>query len=292
MKDKKIGTIYTAYLRPIVKNRKALTGIVILIGFFVMGTLGPLLIPLNMESDPAKRYLPPSREHLLGTDYFGIDIFAQIVHGTPYVLILAFLPSIFAISIAILAGISAGYLEGIPGRIINGIIDIFMTIPSYPAMLLMAAIFRETSSIIFSSFLMSIWMWAGPAKMIRSQVFSLKSAEFVEAAELLEMPVAHIIFKEIAPHLVPYIFIHFVNMIKYSVGASQGLMFLGLLKFIPYHWGTMLNVAVSQTSAIFIPSLAYYPLSIISFMILLLVGCSLLSYGVEEAFNPKLRTYE
>jgi len=192
---------------------------------------------------------------------------------------------------AVSIGITAGYLKGIFGRVVNGIIDVFMTVPSFPAMLLMAAIFKNVS-IVFAAFLMSIWMWAGPAKMIRARVYSIRSMEFVEAAELLEMPKPHIIFKEITPHLMPYIFMQFVNMIKYSVGASQGLMFLGLLKFNPCHWGAMLNIAVTQTGSIYLPFAIHYPLSIIFFIVLMLIGCTLLSYGVEEIFNPKLRTYE
>jgi len=288
---KKLKKVYTTYVRPVLMNRKSLLGLIILTGFFIMGIFGPLIVPLNMESDISKRFLPPSKEHILGTDYFGIDIFAQIVHGTWSVLVLAFLPSIFAILMAVSIGITAGYLKGIFGRVVNGIIDVFMTVPSFPAMLLMAAMFKSVN-IVFAAFLMSIWMWAGPAKMIRARVYSIRSMEFVEAAELLEMPKPHIIFKEITPHLMPYIFMQFVNMIKYSVGASQGLMFLGLLKFNPCHWGAMLNIAVTQTGSIYLPFAIHYPLSIIFFIVLMLIGCTLLSYGVEEIFNPKLRTYE
>ena len=286
-----IKSTYDTYLRPVIKDRKALAGLLILTFFVVLALIGPYIWPLQMESDFSKRFLPPSREHPLGTDYFGIDVFRQIVHGTRVVLAVTFLPALIGTILATSIGIAAGYIGGIPGRVLNGIIDIFMTIPSFPALLLMAAFFRE-ANIVLLSFIIAIWLWAQPAKTIAAQVLSLRSMDFVAAAEILELAKFHIIFKELMPHLMPYIFIQFVNMIRAAFGASQGLMFLGLLKFNPTHWGVMLNIAVYQSGALYVPYAIFYPLSILVFMILLLLGFVLVSYGVEETFNPRLRKYE
>ncbi|NJE26142.1 ABC transporter permease [Thermococcus sp. MV5] len=282
---------YDTYIRPMLKNKKALAGLLILTFFLVLAIIGPTIWPLNMESDFSNRFLPPSWEHPFGTDYFGVDVFRQLVAGTRVVLVVTFLPAMIGTILATSIGIAAGYIGGMPGRLLNGIIDIFMTIPSFPALLLMAAFFRE-ANIILLSFIIAMWLWAQPAKTIAAQVLSLRSMEFVEAAELLELGRFHIIFKELMPHLVPYIFIQFVNMVRASFGASQGLMFLGLLRFNPTHWGVMLNIAIYQSGALYVPYAAFYPVAILTFMILLLSGFVLISYGVEETFNPRLRTYE
>jgi peptide/nickel transport system permease protein len=287
------GALLTAWelLRPMLKNRKSLCGLLGLLFFVGMATVGPLIVPLQIGMEFGRRYLPPSLEHPLGTDYFGNDILQQLVHGAPTTLGLAATIALFATLIATVVGVASGYVGGVAGRALDFLTSIFLTIPSFPAMLILFVALGETHWLVAAA-VMALWMWAGAAKSIKAAVYRVRFAPFVEAAENLNLGTPHILFKEIMPHVVPYIFINFVSTFRAALEASVGLMFLGALKYNPLHWGVMLNLAIFQTGSIYIARAIHYPLSIMAFVALLLFFTTLLSYGVEEAFRPELRGYE
>jgi len=109
---------------------------------------------------------------------------------------------------------------------------------------------------------------------------------------MLNMGLGYILFSDIAKLLIPYIFINFVTQIKSAMEFSIGLMFLGLAKFDPTHWGIMLNYALYQAGALYTPKGFHYPFFIILNIVLLIYGGILLAQGIEEVFNPKLRGHE
>lgn len=278
-------------LRPMLKNRKSLCGLAGITLFVCMAVIGPAVVPLQIGMEFGRRYLPPSLKHPLGTDYFGNDIFQQLVHGASITLGLAASIAFFATLFATVVGVTSGYVGGAVSRALDFLTNVFLTIPSFPAMLILFVALGETHWLV-ASLIMALWMWAGAAKSITAAVYRVRYAPFVEAAENLNLGAAHIIFKEIMPHTIPYIFINFVSCFRAALEASVGLMFLGALKYNPLHWGVMLNLAIFQTGSIYVPYALHYPLSIIIFVTLLLFFTTLLSYGVEEAFRPELRGYE
>jgi peptide/nickel transport system permease protein len=281
------------FIRPIFKNIKALIGFIFLSIFILMASIGPLFIPLNLTSNFAERYQPPSLKHPYGTDYFGIDIFQQIVHGARSVIGLSVLASLFAVIIGSIVGIIRGYLGGVISKLLDTIITIFLVIPSFPALLIMAAIFSDKSlNIIAVALIIAMWLWAPLAKQISAQVLSIKSKEFIETSRMLNLGTPYILFKDIMPLLIPYIFINFITQLKGAMEFSVGLMFLGLAKFDPTHWGVMLNYALYQAGALYTPRGFHYPVIIMLHIILLIYGGILFAQGIEEVYNPKLRRYE
>ncbi|MGB9856538.1 MAG: ABC transporter permease [Dictyoglomaceae bacterium] len=281
------------FIRPIFKNNKALIGFIFLSIFILMATIGPMVIPLNLTSNFAERYQPPSLKHPYGTDYFGIDIFQQIVHGARSVIGLSVLASLFAVIIGSIVGITRGYLEGFISKFLDTIITIFLVIPSFPALLIMAAIFADKSlNIVAVALIIAMWLWAPLAKQISAQVLSIKSKEFIETSRMLNLGTPYILFKDIMPLLIPYIFINFITQLKGAMEFSVGLMFLGLAKFDPTHWGVMLNYALYQAGALYTPRGFHYPVIIMLHIVLLIYGGILFAQGIEEVFNPKLRRYE
>jgi len=106
------------------------------------------------------------------------------------------------------------------------------------------------------------------------------------------MGVSYILFKDIAPLLMPYIFVNFITQLKGAMEFSVSLMFLGLAKLDPTHWGVMLNYALYQAQALYTPRGFHYPLIIMINIILLIYGGILFAQGIEEIFSPKLRRYE
>lgn len=281
------------FIRPILMNKKAFIGFIILSIFIFMAIIGPIIIPLDLSSNFAERYKPPSLKHPYGTDYFGIDIFQQIVHGARSVIGLSVLACFFAIIIGSIIGIARGYLSGFFSKILDTIITIFLVIPSFPALLIMAAIFVDKSlNVVAVALIISLWLWAPLAKQISAQVLSIKSREFIETSKMLNLGTSYILFKDIMPLLIPYIFINFITQLKGAMEFSVGLMFLGLAKFDPTHWGVMLNYALYQAGALYTPRGFHYPIIIMLHIVLLIYGGILFAQGIEEIFNPKLRRYE
>lgn len=281
------------FIRPILMNRKAFIGSIILSIFILMATIGPIIVPLNLSSNFAERYQPPSLKHPYGTDYFGIDIFQQIVHGARSVIGLSVLASLFAVIIGSIVGIARGYLGGLVSKFLDTIITIFLVIPSFPALLIMAAIFADKSlNAVAVALIIAMWLWAPLAKQISAQVLSIKSKEFIETSKMLNLGTTYILFKDILPLLIPYIFINFITQLKGAMEFSVGLMFLGLAKFDPTHWGVMLNYALYQAGALYTPRGFHYPVIIMLHIVLLIYGGILFAQGIEEIFNPKLRRYE
>ncbi|WP_039764826.1 MULTISPECIES: ABC transporter permease [unclassified Caldicellulosiruptor] len=293
MKNRRFSNFFYDYIQPILTNKKSLIGLIILSFFILMATIGPLVVPLNMNSNFAERYQKPSLKHPFGTDYFGVDIFQQIVHGSRSVISLTLLASLFAVIIGTIFGVARGYIEGIAGKILDAVITVFLVIPSFPALLILAAIFTNAKlNAVEIALLVAIWLWAPLAKQISAQVLTIKSKEFIEASRMLNMGLGYILFSDIAKLLIPYIFINFVTQIKSAMEFSIGLMFLGLAKFDPTHWGIMLNYALYQAGALYTPKGFHYPFFIILNIVLLIYGGILLAQGIEEVFNPKLRGHE
>lgn len=290
IKEYLVGLYYNV-LRPILRNRRAFIGFMILMGFAVMAIVGPFAVPLDMEVRWERRFKPPSLEHPLGTDYSGRDIFQQIVHGSRDVLLIAVLSALFAILIAVTIGITSGFVGGATDTVLMGITDIFLTIPSFPVMLAISAVLKVRDPFSFAA-VISIWMWAGLARSIRAEVLSIKQREFIEAMKILGLGIPHIVFREIMPNIVPYIAINFITMMRAAIAASVGVMFLGIVPFKITHWGVMLNMAMFQYGAVYVPEGLHYALAPLLFIVLLQYGAVNLSHGLEEIFNPRLKTYE
>jgi len=170
-----------------------------------------------------------------------------------------------------------------------GITDIIMTIPGLPLLIVLSTVIRIYDPWMIGV-LISIRWWTGLARSIRSQVLSIRQREFIEAAKVLGMRTYHIVFKEIMPNLMSYIAINFIFAAIGAIYASVGLYFLGVLPINTYNWGVMLNMAYKQAGALMATNTMHYILAPILAIVMLQTGLILLSYALDEIFNPRLRT--
>ncbi len=278
----------------IFSNKKAAVGFLILLGFLLMATVGPLVVeyPRSYTCEiylkPTILQWPPSLEHPLGCDYRGADIFAQIVWGSPIVLEIAFIAGIITTLVGITIGMTAGFIGGRVDSVLMVITDVAMTIPGLPLLILLATIIRTSNPLVIG-LILSVTAWTGLARSIRSQVLSMKNREFIEAAILQGLPWWRIVFGEIMPNLMSFIAINFIFATIGAVYGSVGLYFLGVLPFTSFNWGIMLNTAYSQAGALFSLNTIHYIMAPIIAIVLLQTGLVLFSYAVDEIFNPRLR---
>jgi peptide/nickel transport system permease protein len=264
-------------------------GMAVLMLFILMATVGPLLYPPILTPNPSAIYLGPSWQHPLGTDYAGRDVLALIVLGSRQVLEVAAMAAIITVFVGVIVGMIAGYLGGAVDMLLMRATDVVLTVPSLPLLILIAAVTVLTNPLAIAV-LLSITAWGGLARAIRSQVLSYREREYIEAARSLRLPATHIVFREIMPNLMPYIVMNLMFSVTGAIYAEVGLFYLGVLPFESNNWGVMLNLAETQSGAIYSSRSILYLLSPIAAILLLQLGIILILGALEEVFNPRLRT--
>ena len=282
----KIRNSIVAFFKTITANKKALIGFIILLFFILIALFGPIVFPYDQSTDWANRYLGPSKEHWLGTDELGRDVFRQLVYGSRDVLSIAFLTGIFTVLIGTILGMVSGFFGGWVDKIIQAITTLFLTIPSFPILLLLAQLFTIEDSLTFA-LVLSVWNWAGLCRAIRAQILSLKERDFIQICTVMNMSKAHIIFKELMPNISSYILINFIAIVKHAITSSIGIMTLGLAAFEPTNWGAMLHRARMQ--GLMNPNVVRFMMAPLGAIILFQTGSILFAYGLDEVLNPRLK---
>jgi peptide/nickel transport system permease protein len=276
-------------LRVLVENKRALIGSLILLGFILMALFGPMIFPLDMNPKFNLVYAPPSLEHPLGCDYIGLDILTEIIWGARDVLTIVMIGGVITVVLGSIVGLVAGYFGGVVDLLLNTLVDIALTIPGLPLVIVLAGLI-QTRDPVSIGLILSANAWAALARSMRSQVLSIKERDFIEASRAIGIGRLRIVFYDVLPILMPFVGINFLFAVVQSLYASVALFFIGVLPFSTVHWGTMLNIAMQVSGAIFVPYARHYVIAPVIFIILLQVGLILFSYGVEDIFNPRLRT--
>ena len=276
--------------RTLWRNKRSRVGICVMLFFVLISIFGPMLVnPVKLkEFDVLNKFAPPSREHWLGTDGNGRDTLLQWLAGTRNVLVVAFIAAAMTIFIAMVVGMVSGLCGGIVDDVLMFITNIILTVPSLPIMMLLSMVIQASSPLMFG-FLLSIWSWAGLARSIRSQILTVKHRDYVEAARILGMPMRYIILSEMLPSITSYLTMNLIFSMRSAINASVVLMYLGLVTFSAQHWGSMLQIALGSSGALFGSSAIWYFMTPVVSIALFGMGCFFFSSGLDEALNPRLR---
>lgn len=278
----------SSFIKVIRANRQAAVGMYLLLILVGFALFGQWLIG-DLPADYTNRLLGPSLQHPLGTDFTGRDTLLQFILGTRDVVLIALFSGFFSILIGMSIGIVAGFVGGATDKLLMFLTNVVLTIPSFPVLMALSLVISAGNVLAFG-FLLAIWNWAGLARSVRSQVMTLRGSEYILASRLLGMSKGYMIRQDILPSLIPYIAINFVLIMRASVLASVGLMLLGLAPFKGDHWGIMLNLAMTKTGAMFGSSAAIYLITPIVGIVVFQSACFLFSKGLEDAFNPRIRS--
>ena len=190
------------------------------------------------------RYLPPSATHYLGTTSGGRDIFSQLVHGTRSALTVGVTAAFFVVFIGSLMGLLAGYLGGWVDRIIMRISDIVLGLPFLPFVLVISALTRPGTTTIVAS--VALMLWPNTARVIRSQVLSLRERGWVEAARVTGCSPMRIIFVHIAPQVAPLAALYGSIAVGWAILTEASASFLGFGDPAAISWGLMLQDAFAN----------------------------------------------
>lgn len=280
------------------RNPKLIWGASLLLGIVAIGILGRLFWNMDLVftgSAPLK--LPPIGfenlrgqagviEHPIGTDGAGRDLLALIAIGAPNSLMVGLLASCIGMSIGIFLGFSAGFLGGRTDDTIRVLSDVMITIPPLLILVVFQASFGDVS-LTMMAVLIAAFMWQSPTRLIRAQVLSMRESGYVQMARLSGASTMHIMFREMMPNLVPYLFGSFIANVTTSIVTAVGLEVLGLGPQRIPTLGRTIYEAIN--SGALIQNLWWWwglPTILLAVMF---VGLLLINLGLDEVSNPRLR---
>lgn len=268
------------------RNNKLRFGVFVVLFFLILTLVGPLLTDYDPNEYVGPSSQPPSAVYWFGTTTFGQDVYTQFVTGLGATFMVGLVGGSIALIIGLVIGFTAGYRGGLVDELLNMITNVVIVLPSLVLLLLLAA-YLEVRGLMVEAVFIGFTTWPWVARAIRAQTFSLRTREFVDLAKLSGMRDSKIIFGEIAPNMLSYLFMTFILLFGGAILIAATLDFIGLGPTNTISLGLMMNNAVLWSALLlgmwwwFIPP---------GLAITLLVGALyIMNVGLDEVFNPKLR---
>jgi peptide/nickel transport system permease protein len=274
------------------RNRIGLIGGFLVLSSVIAAVGAPLLTshrPTDVIRDASGRgltFAPPSVQPPLGTDDAGRDIWTELIYGARISLTVGFLAGFIAMFVGSLFGIAAGYFGGSIDTVLMRATDILLVIPDLPLMLVLVATLRQmqlnVSPLAVLILVIGLLYWTSAARLIRSQVLTIKERQFVARARAIGAGHLHIVRK----HILPQIVANTVLVISTAILVESGLAVLGLGDPTQPSWGTMLNFAFDRNAITNGAWWFYLPPGLA--IVWVSLGCVLLGNVLEEMLNPRL----
>ena len=232
------------------------------------------------------------RRHILGVDRLGKDILASFALGIPQTLMIGFIAALIGTSVGTVLAFVAGYYGGVVDATIRFIVDTLQTIPGILILIVITIAWRQLTggqsmTIIQLSLIIALLAWLGPTRVIRSQVLVLKQRSYVELARLSGMSGPEVIVREMMPNLMPFIVANFVLAVSAAILASVGLEVLGLGDFSSNTLGMMIYHNIWYGSLV--NGWWWWWAPPIVVIVILFLGLFMVSRGMDEWANPRLR---
>jgi len=270
------------------ESKMGIIGLIIVCVFMFIGVFAPYIAPYDpTETMVGEPFESPSRNHLLGTTMDGKDIFSRIIWGTKISLIVGFVVAFMSVFVGTLVGLTAGYYRGIADTALMRLTDMFIALPTLVFMLIFLKLFGQGLKNII--FVLIITGWTGTARMVRSQVLSLRERPLTEASRAIGAKDQHIVFRHILPNTMPLIFANAVLGIVNAILGEAWVSFLGFGDI--YHgvpsWGQVLFWA-DKRGAMLIGMWWWLVFPGLCIMLLVL-GFAFLSFSLDQILNPRLR---
>jgi peptide/nickel transport system permease protein len=269
-----------------ITNAKAVVGLIVIGFFVVIAIIGPWIAPYDPSARGQDLLQGPSSKHWFGTSHIGQDIFSQVLVGTRSVVFVGFLAGLVATVLAVLIGVTAGYLGGAADDGLSALSNVFLVIPALPLIIIITAALPNAGDFLVAM-VIGFTSWAWGARVLRAQTLSLRRRDYVEAARATGEPTWRIVGFEILPNLTAIIASSFIGTVVFAVLSEITLAFIGVSDSSDWNWGTILFWAQSQQALAqgawwwFVPA----GLAIAIFG----TALSLVNFGIDEFVNPRLR---
>lgn len=283
------------------KHKLAMVGLVVLSLLILAAVLAPVISPYDPEyidrtiQGPASAlgYDKPSLLHFFGTDDLNRDVFTRLLYASRISLLIGFAAMICAIIIGTLVGSLAGFYGGWVDSVLMRIVDLMLTLPYIPLLLILSAMLRqyrieglqpEQTQIITIVLALVVLGWMGTARIVRSAILSVRSQDYVEAARALGSRDARIIIRHLLPNALPPIIVQATLSVGQYIISESAISFLGVGINPPTaSWGNMLTNF--QTYMLVEPLMAIYPGAAIFLTVL---SINFIGDGLQAAMDPRM----
>jgi peptide/nickel transport system permease protein len=272
-------------------NRMGMIGLIMLVSILMIAIFAPLIAPYDpyeiVQVTTKDVMAPPSAEHLLGQDDAGKDVLSAVIYGARISLLVGFSASLIIVALGSVSGMIAGYFGGRIDLLIMRFVDAILVIPQLPLMLIIIAVAgRGIVNIILVIGLLS---WTYMARVVRSQVLTIKERTFILRARSIGAGNFLIMWRHILPQVLPIIFAEGILDVSWAILSEATLSFLGLGDPTLVSWGSMLNKAFLRGAVtrgawwyLVPPGLA---------LAWVTLGLTFLGNAIQEIVNPRLKTH-
>jgi peptide/nickel transport system permease protein len=261
-------------------------GAAILVLFVAVAVFAPVLAPHDPTRRTAEPFAAPSTAHPLGANDVGQDILSELLFAGRLSLTVGICAAALAAVLGVTVGITSGYLRGpVDGVLMRGV-DVILSLPFLPLMIMLAAFLgQNTTNLIL---VIGLLIWARPARLIRSQVLSVRESGHVQAARAMGATHRYTMTRHVLPRIAPLVAAQFVWAANVSIMLEASLAFLGLGDPFQKSWGAMLFYANARSAFltdawlwwVFPPGLC---------IAAVVVSFAFLGYWLEERADPRLR---
>lgn len=284
------------FLRAFLRNKIAILGLVIVTVIVFCAITAPWIAPYDPNAiNPVDRLTPPNSTYFLGTDDFGRDIFSRLLYGASISIQIAIIAQGISVTVGVTVGLISGWYGGRIDDLVMRVTDAIFAIPGLIFLIVWVNIIDTSEWTFFESIgfdaqkasifiALGIIGWTADARMMRSQVLSLKEREYIIAARALGASVPRILLRHILPNAIAPTIVLATLGIAGVILTESGLSFLGLGVQIPNpSWGTMIDTGRNFTTnawwyAVF-PGVA---------IMITVLGFNFVGDGLRDALDPKL----
>ncbi len=274
-------------LEPLTRQPLGIVGAVLLTFLALTALLAPQIAPI----DPWERGTPmlaPSGEHLLGTNDVGQDLFSELLYGARNSLLIAAIASVGATVIGLVLGLLSGYYSRF-GFVAMRLVDIFLLIPRFPLIILMATMLAP--SVWNLILLFTVLGWPSTTRILRSAVLSQKNREYIDGVQMLGARDPYVLRRYLFPQVLPLAIVQLVLEASHVILAESGIAFLGLGDPTAKSWGTMLHYAF-EYPAIFVSDVwVRWMLPAGLCITLAVLALVFVGHALEEWANPRLKQW-
>ena len=283
----------TTAAKPVPRRRArggAIAGSLILAVYVVLLLFGSRLAPFRAAELAGRSLEAPGGDHLLGTNLLGHDIASQLVLGARASLLVAVLAGAGTVLLGALVGVVAGWFPGWPSALLMRVTDLVLVIPKLPLLLLVGAL--TGGSVVGLSVVISLLFWPTAARILRSQVLSLRSRTHVRAATGFGAGTWHQLRRHILPDLALLSVAEFIPAAGRAVGLQAGLAFLGVGDPTQPSWGAMIRDAVAFRGLFVTAAWKWWLVPPVVALVALIVGITLVGTAAEARLSPRLARHQ
>lgn len=282
------ASVPTRRVRAPVGGASGWIGAALLATVVLLALLGPALAPYDPRAVVAEPFLAPSVRYWLGTNDIGQDIFSELLVGTRVSLAIGLLAASAAVAIGTVVGVVAGTAGGWLDALSMRVADVVLTLPFLPLVIVLAAFLGP--SLATTATVLTLVIWARPARVVRSQALTTAARAYVEAAHALGGRRLHLLRRHVLPSVMPIALSQFVLAVSSAVLAEASLAFLGLGDPVQKSWGSILFYA--QTRGAFLTgSWPWWVLPPGLMIAATVLAFALLGRSLEGALMPRVRDH-